>query len=150
MEHAEIREKVLLLRDGELPESERLAVAEHLLACPSCRELHAAAGRIGAQFFGVPEPPASEGFVRGVMAGIGISAEPEDSEDEADLPLRWWAPVFSFGLAAALLLGAFPRPRRVLTLESLFAARAGVSTERTQDEKISYLADLLAVPLEGR
>ena len=150
MEHAEIRERILLLQDGELSGPELRAVQDHLRDCPSCQELYAAAGRIKPMLFGIPEPPASEDFVRSVMSRIGTSAQPEESETEAVLPLRWWAPVFSFGLAAALLMGAIPQRKQEPTLESLFAARAGVFMSGTRDAQVAYLADLLAVPLEGR
>jgi anti-sigma factor RsiW len=150
MEHAEIQEKVLLLRDGELSDSERLSVEEHLKECPSCRELHAAVGRIGPMLFNDPEPPASKQFVLGVMAHVGEAEDTDAAEDEVKLPMHWWVPVFSFGLAAAVLLGAFPRHRQSLTLELLFAARTGVPVADTQNAQVKYLSDLLVVPLEGR
>ena len=112
MEHEKIREKVLLLRDGELPASEKSGVEAHLKECPSCRELHDAVCRIRPMLFSAPEPPPSEDFVSGVMTLIDNVGARESIESGIDLPLRWWVPAFSFGLAGAVLLAALPRHRR--------------------------------------
>jgi anti-sigma factor RsiW len=150
MQHDKMREKVLLLRDGELPASEKYGVEAHLMECPSCRQLHEAVCRIGPMLFNEPEPPPSEDFLSSVMTRIDHVAAVEPTESGIDLPLRWWVPTFSFGLAAAALLAALPRQQSPLTVESLFSARMDISTMESQDYRITYLADLLAVPLEGR
>jgi anti-sigma factor RsiW len=150
MEHDMIREKVLLLRDGELSASEISGVEAHLKECPSCRELHEAVCRIGPVLFTEPGPPPSNDFVSGVMALIDHVDVEESIGTGIDLPLRWWAPAFSFGLAAAALLAALPPHRKPVTVESLFSVRSGISTMESRDYKVTYLTDLLAVPLEGR
>jgi len=150
MEHEEIREKVLLLRDGELSASERIAVEEHLKGCPACRELHEAVCRIVPMLFNEPSPPSSEAFVLDVMARIEQEDAAQPVESMVELPFRWWAPAFSVGLAAAVLLAASPRRQEPVTVESIFSARMGLSSVKSQDTRAADLADLLAIPLEGR
>ena len=150
MDHEKLRESVLLLRDGELSASERFAVEEHLKECPSCRQLAVAVETIGPSLFNDAKPPASEQFISEIMSRIDESAEKEIGDKELDLPLRWWVPAFSFGLAGAVLLAAMPWHRQTMTMESLFAARANVDTGRVQDPQVAYLSDLLAVQLEER
>jgi anti-sigma factor RsiW len=150
MEHNMIREKVLLLRDGELRASEASGLEAHLEECSSCRALYKTSGSIGPVLFDEPLPPPSEDFVSGVMTLVDHVDVEEPIVNGIDLPLRWWVPAFSFGLAAAALLAALPQPQAPVTVESLFSARMGISAVESQDPRVTFLADLLAVPSEGR
>lgn len=70
MSHDTMREKVYALYDGELRLEERAAVQTHLDACPECRAALAAWKETAARVFRPLTVPASEDFVRGVMARI--------------------------------------------------------------------------------
>lgn len=97
MTHDEWRDLLHGYRDGELADPEKAGVQGHLEECRECRLELERWERLAAGLL-KPLPPASEGFVARVMAGI------EEEEREAKpAPAGWWlAP--SFALAAGLFL----------------------------------------------
>ena len=97
MTHDEWRDLLHGFRDGELAGPEKAAVQGHLEACRECRLELERWERLAAGLL-KPLPPASEGFVARVMAGI------EDEERAAEPAQAGWWLAPSCALAAGLFL----------------------------------------------
>ena len=112
MNHESMKDKVFLLRDGELPPGERPAVEGHLAACADCRAALEEWKKLSAAFFSRPAVEPSEDFVRGVMDKVRSAPAPGrswlDSAREAFAFPRW-ALAGAAGLAAVIVLVSVPR-----------------------------------------
>jgi anti-sigma factor RsiW len=145
--HDQIKEKILLLRDGEIPEAEKALLEKHLLACSDCSALQVDLDVLGGAFSAEPLPEPSEDFVRAVMADI---REEESSRNDygVELPFRWWAPAFAAGLAAVVTLIAAPEMRAAVTVETLLTVGAGIPLDETVDAEETEVPEILAVSAE--
>ncbi|MCH7477083.1 MAG: zf-HC2 domain-containing protein [SAR324 cluster bacterium] len=144
MNHDEIREKVLLLRDGNLPGPERAEIDNHLKGCPPCRKTAADLERVGALITSQPEPDPSENFVNAVMGRIEEGDARIGGLGTIELPFRWWAPAFAVGMAALALvaLPALEEPRG--PVEALLTSAA-----RSELIEASDIEEMLGVDLGG-
>ncbi|MFH2203492.1 MAG: hypothetical protein ABIJ96_10280 [Elusimicrobiota bacterium] len=81
-----------------------------------------------------PMPGPDDGFVRGVMAVIR-----KEEAAGIELPFRWWAPAFAFGLAAAIFVFSLPQPET--------AASAGIMLAAADTEPAG-IDEMLGISLE--
>jgi anti-sigma factor RsiW len=148
MEHKELEDKILLLRDGRLSREETRLAEAHLADCAECRALLADAEKI--KLFAAPLPPASDRFVLSVMSKISKAETESPLNRFMSLLLNWWVPVLTVELAFALLLFLLPSGQQQdVTLESVIGTGAAISTADTaQDQRASYISNLLGVSAE--
>ncbi|MFH1723996.1 MAG: zf-HC2 domain-containing protein [Elusimicrobiota bacterium] len=129
MDHAELKEKLHALRDGELPEAERREVEAHIVECSDCRLDHGRWEKVAAAFFRTPEPLTSEAFVARVMEGVEREETPEFEVPAGpwDAAIRWMVPAFA-AASVALILTAWPGRETDISTETLLLADGAEST----------------------
>ncbi len=107
MDHEQFRDSLHEYHDGELSPEKRRSLELHLKSCPDCAADLRRLTRLSVLF--QRPAPASEEFVRAVMAGLAAEAP----EPALSAWRRWLVPAMALAAAALLLaldLGQKPSP----------------------------------------
>lgn len=133
MNHRQLRDALPALYDGELSETERGEVLDHLKECGECRKENQRWEHIARSVFRAPAAPTAgdtEVFVRQVMGCL----EPRESlgSDETFAPSAWWGwlgarwliPALSAGVAALFFSIARYSPESSAPLDALLLVDA--------------------------
>ena len=70
MDHQELKDKLFLMHDRELPDPERLEVLAHVERCAECREHYQQWQNIAGTLFPAVTLSADDQFIAGVMARV--------------------------------------------------------------------------------
>lgn len=118
MNHDTAKEKLSAFYDGELPETERQDLENHLKDCEACRDALEEMNGISRAFFSVPQVNPSEAFVTRVMANLEEGREPSGLE-WVYARARLILPAVGVGIAVAAFLFISPAETVPVTTESL-------------------------------
>lgn len=125
MNHDEMRERIALLGDAELPGSERRALEAHLAVCQDCRAARERWKKVASALAAAAQPPTpaeTERFVGRVMARL---PDPAPVPAPFLAPAFWRLPALGVAFAAALFLLTLGRRETVSTRSLLLADGSG-------------------------
>ena len=121
MNHHELKEKLLVFYDPELPEEERREIAGHLPSCEECRHVLRRWERISNVLScGVSastEP--SETFVNRVMARLAVLEEAQRPAGSRASFLKWLLPALGYGFAFFLMFLAISQRELPVNTETV-------------------------------
>ena len=115
-DHAQIKEKLFALYDGELKGPAKVEAETHLNECAECRTLFEGWSKTAKTLFPEPQPLESEFFVRRVMEGIEAQNTPASPPIRRRYYLRWLVPALT---AATLFLVIQQSLQQSVSVESL-------------------------------
>ncbi len=124
MDHGHAWELLSPYRDGELNDTDREAVADHLALCEECRSERAAWDSMGAALFRRPTAPLPSNFSSRVMVRLADTA----SMDHDPIWItfrRWLLPPLGAALAALAMSVLIPENDSTDDTEALLLADAG-------------------------
>ena len=107
--HEAWEEKLFLLLDGGLNESERGAVQSHLAACAICAALERDWKLLGPAIARLPENPQTEAAVENLLAKL----------EKPSFGWKWWRDAWVVGALASALLWVAVWPATAPTLDDL-------------------------------
>ncbi|HNV85862.1 MAG TPA: zf-HC2 domain-containing protein [Candidatus Omnitrophota bacterium] len=146
MKHEEIREKISEFHDPELPERERLEIADHLKSCPDCRKRLERWENVRAEFAKAPAPEPSEFFVRGVMNRIARLEEVPPEPEPWFLPfLRWLVPATGYAFAVFLIFIAILHQEPVVDTETLLLAHVPENAQWSFSRETPKISNLFVI-----
>lgn len=114
MNHVSMRQMISAARDGELDDSRKQVVRQHLESCAECRLYERGLRSLREEIHAAADVELTEGFTRGVLRAVG-------RDDESWFPAERAARRLVFGLAlvAAVSVGltTMARPAEPVLLE---------------------------------
>ena len=141
-DHAQIKEKLFALYDGELEGSAKVEAEGHLNECAQCRTLFEGWRKAAKMLFPEAKPLESEFFVRRVMEGIEAQNAPASPPIRRRYYLRWLVPALTVAALFLMIQQSLQQPVSVeaLLLSDLSGPASWVfsNAKPTPDELLGF------------
>ncbi len=143
MKHEMIQEKLLALKDGEIPPEERRELLTHLAACEDCRLRFDRWEHLQNLLAQAQVPASSEAFVFQVMEKIVQPAPVSAREARSRLFPRFVFPTLGYLFAAFLIFFMLsPRESLAVNVETVLLAHLPQEAQWTVSEESSNVNSL--------
>lgn len=133
MDHERLKDQLYALYDGELDESAKRNILDHLSDCVECRQTYERWSKTAKALFPPRKIETSEFFVRQVMDRVTSLEQPKKGFGwQVSLP--WLVP--ALGLAMIILVVAPPASSQAMDDEFIFS-----NNTSTADETLQYVME---------